>query len=143
MSEDVFRAVRALMKMRPRPSERTRSPHCSPWHSSVMPDDAPINTNSKQTICQGSRFHFWQFLILIWSLDMCSSSLLSVLKNDKFCPQRNICRMGLCLWCTGSRVKNRWSIKLSAVSDLEFKRLYYYIKYLQQQAVDDALIFVN
>jgi len=106
MSEDVFRAVRALMKMRPRPSERTRSPHCSPWHSSVMPDDAPINTNSKQTICQGSRFHFWQFLILIWSLDMCTAFL-----------------MGLCLWCTGSRVKNRWSIKPSAVSVLEFKGL--------------------
>jgi len=37
--------------------------------------DSPINTNSKQTVCQGSLFHFWQFLILIWSLDMCTALL--------------------------------------------------------------------
>ncbi len=40
-----YSAVQALMKMRCRPSEWTRSPQGSPWHSSVMLDDAPVWLN--------------------------------------------------------------------------------------------------
>lgn len=63
----------------------------------TLPCDSTINTNSKQTVCQGSLFLFWQFLILIWLLDMYTAlpSYLSwewqVLSSEKYF--QNVCML--------------------------------------------------
>lgn len=47
----------------------------------ALPCDSTINANSKQTTYLGFIFHFWPFLMLIWSLKMCTV-LLTVLKSE-------------------------------------------------------------
>lgn len=56
----------------------------------TLPCDSTINTNSKQTVCQGALFLFWQFLMLIWCLDTytallpCLSREWQVLSSEKY-----------------------------------------------------------